>query len=162
MPQLNRRNFLSLGASLGAAGLFSPWDFRSANSAFAQAPAVEKSAVELITPDTQRAIDRGLAYLARQQIKTGRDKGCFGVNGYAGGVAVSGLGGLAFMCGGSAPGDGPYGKEVDRSVEFILRNTQDSGFISVGNQGRDNMYGHGFATLFLSQAYGMTMRSDVD
>ena len=162
MPELNRRNFLSLGSAAMLAGASgAAGGLLGAAAAVGQEPVAEKTALELITPDTQRAIDRGLVYLARQQIKTGRDKGCFGVNGYAGGVAVCGLGGLAFMCGGSAPGDGPYGREVDRCVEFLLKNTHDTGFISVGAQGRDNMYGHGFATLFLSQAYGMTMRSDV-
>jgi len=161
MMEFNRRRLLSMGASLGVSAVLPLGSKWLGKSAAAAEPENEKTALELITPETQQAIDRALVYLARQQIKTGRDKGSFGVNGYAGGVAVSGLGGLAFMCGGSAPGDGPYGKEVDRSVEFILKNTQESGFISVGTQGRDNMYGHGFATLFLSQAYGMTMRSDV-
>ena len=65
------------------------------------------------------------------------------------------------MCGGNPPDDGPYGKHVERSVDFLLNNTQPTGFISVTGRGRDNMYGHGFATLFLSQAYGMSQRQTI-
>jgi len=137
----------------------------SGSPTFAQPPSAgdsgTKSALEYITPETQAAVNRGLAYLARKQTKIGRDRGAFGASGYSGGVAVSGLAGLAFMCGGSAPGDGPYAKNVELSVDFLMRNTAETGFIAVTPNGRDNMYGHGFATLFLSQAYGMSMRDDV-
>ena len=36
-----------------------------------------------------------------------------------GGVAVCSLAGLAFMCSGSPPGQGPFGKNIDRCVKFI-------------------------------------------
>ena len=37
---------------------------------------------------------------------------------------------------------------------------QDNGYISAPS-GLDRMYGHGFATLFLAEAYGMSQRRDV-
>lgn len=120
----------------------------------------EKSPAELITPDTQRAVDRGLAYLARRQIRSGKLKGAFGPTGYAGGVAVTGLAGLAYMCGGNPPGQGEYGENVDMCVEFLLNNTRSTGYIAVPS-GHDNMYGHGFATLFLSEVYGMSQEEEV-
>jgi len=61
---------------------------------------------KLVDAKTKKAIERGLKFLARKQIKTGNVKGGFGQGGYAGGVATCGLGGLAFMCNGSAPGEG--------------------------------------------------------
>lgn len=126
------------------------------------ASATNKTADDVMTPQTHRAIERGLSFLSRRQIKSGQDKGAFGRSGYAAGVAVGGLGGLAFMCGGSAPGDGPYGKNVDYCVEFIVNNTLDTGYISLKRGGgTDNMYGHGFATLFLAQAYGMSQRPEI-
>jgi hypothetical protein len=93
---------------------------------------------------------------------SGQAEGAFGHGGYAGGVAVSSLAGLAFMCSGSPPGQGPFGKQIDRSVKFITRCVQESGYISVPGFGQDNMYGHGFATLFLSEVYGMSDRGDID
>ena len=123
---------------------------------------VKNATAEAITPDTQRAIDRGLAWLSKRQVASGRNKGAFGHSGYQGGVAVCGLSGLAFMCGGSPPGQGPYGRNVDKCVEYLVSCVQESGFISVPGSGMDNMYGHGFGMLFLSEAYGMSTRSDAD
>ncbi len=122
----------------------------------------EKSPAELITPKAQKAIDRGLAFLARRQIKTGRNKGAFGLSGYSCGVATCSLSGLAFMCGGNAPNEGRYGKYVNRCIDYILANVRDSGYIALkDNRVHENMYGHGFAMLFLAEVYGMTMKSQV-
>jgi prenyltransferase beta subunit len=115
-----------------------------------------------MTPDLERAVERGLAFLARRQITRGGGKGSFGTAGYSGGVAVCALSGLAFMTGGNPPGRGPYGKHVDRCVEFLVKNTNQQGYIAAPGGGRDRMYGHGFATLFLAEAYGMSMHQDQD
>ena len=122
----------------------------------------EKSPAQLISGKTQRVIDKGLAYLKRTQIKTGRNRGAFANSGMAGGVATASLGGLALMCGGHAPGQGPYGKAIDLCVEFVMKNVRDTGYIAMSDNGaRENMYGHGFSMLFLSQAYGMTQKAEI-
>ena len=147
MFDLSRRGFLTAASSVaGVAGL--------AGIARAQDEAKSEKAKEWITPDTQRAIDRGLSWLSKRQITTGRNIGAFGHGGYQGGVAVCGLSGLAFMCGGSPPGQGPYGKNVDKCVDFLLSCVGDTGYIAVPGVGQDNMYGHGFATLFLAEHEG--------
>jgi hypothetical protein len=118
----------------------------------------ERTAVDFITPEADRASARGLALLAAKQ----HEDGSFGSGGFARDVAICGLAGMAFMAGGSTPGRGPYGEHVDRCVDYILENTQESGFINVAGSGSHGpMYGHGFATLFLAEAYGMTRRNDV-
>ena len=123
-----------------------------------QADDIERSAAELITREGQRAIDRGLEFLARQQ----HEDGSFGTSGYSHNVAVCGLAGMAFMAGGSTPDRGPYGKQVARCLDFVLQNAQDSGFINVlGSNDHGPMYGHGFATLFLAECYGMSPRADL-
>ena len=153
MTTPDRREFLAggLAASLAVAGL--------RRAALADAPAdLEKAAGEMITSAAGRAIERGLALLAARQ----EEDGAFGSGGYSRNVAVCGLAGMAFMSAGSTPGRGPYGRQVDRCVEFILANTQESGFINVTSASSHGpMYGHGFATLFLAEAYGMSMRSDI-
>jgi Prenyltransferase and squalene oxidase repeat len=154
LPHVSRRKCLS---AIAATATLAPYWGRTQEK-----NTDRTNAAEAITPETQRAIDRGLAWLAKQQIASGRNKGAFGHGGYQGGVAVCGLSGLAFMCGGSPPGQGPYGRNVDKCVEFLLTCVQDSGFISVPGVGMDNMYGHGFASLFLSEAYGMSTRPDAD
>ena len=180
---MGRRRFQTLLASslLGASCLPSglswgatssrPWltpdpsPFRPAPSAFRpdrKASKNEKSPEELITPATKKSIRKGLEYLKRAQVKSGRNRGAFANSGLGGGVATCGLAGLAFMCGGNAPNEGEYGKSVEMCVEYILKNVTDSGYIQVRNAGiNENMYGHGFAMLFLSQAYGMTQRREI-
>ena len=122
----------------------------------------QKTAAELMTPKTQTAIDRGLRFLMGKQLTNGPNRGAYGLSGYACGVAVSSLSGLAMMCSGSTPGDGPYGKQVNRSVEFVMSQVRDKGYIArADNSARENMYGHGFAMLFLSEAYGMTQKTEL-
>ena len=142
---IGRREFL---AGLGAAGVYYC-------AGLQRAAAAERDVA--ITPAADRAVQRGLSFLAREQKTGGQWGGAFGVSGYSSGVAVTSLAGLAMMCSGDAPGEGIYGQNIDRCVDFVLRHVQDTGFISVNN-GMDQMYGHGFATLFLSQAYGMVRR----
>ncbi len=156
MRHVSRRKFLSHGAALtlGSLAVAHPVCGQQNRSG------ATRSGSKGITPVTQRAIDRGLAHLAKRQFARGRNKGAFGTAGYSGGVAVCGLGGLAFMCGGSPPGEGPYGEHVDRCIDFIVRCMRPDGYISAP-RGQDQMYGHGFATLFLAQAYGMSHRRDV-
>jgi hypothetical protein len=149
---LGRRRFLARvvagGASLG-------W---LAHSGWAEPTDPEKSGAKLITPATARAIERGLNLLATRQ----DDDGSFRSGGYSRNVAICALAGMAFMSEGSTPGRGPHGRNVDRCIDYLLANTQESGFINVPNASSHGpMYGHGFATLFLSECYGMTMRADI-
>jgi len=151
MTLINRRQILATGALASPAALLPTGRCQAAP---------DKRRNQQIPREVQKAIDSGLAFLGGQQISSGRARGSFGRGGHAGGVAVCGLAGLAFMSNGNPPDQGPYGEKVDRCLDFIVNNTSDRGYISSPG-GRDNMYGHGFATLFLSQAYGMTNRKDV-
>src|SRR5262249_33239700 len=72
------------------------------------------------------------------------------------------LAGLAFMANGSTPGRGPYGPQIDRALEFVMANTEPSGFIAIRQAATHGpMYSHGFGTLFLAESYGMTRREDI-
>ena len=69
--------------------------------------------------------------------------------------AFTALAGLAFMGDGNIPGRGQFGDNVKKCVEYILANCTETGLITTdANSGP--MYGHGFATLFLGEVYGMT------
>lgn len=165
MTNLDRRRILLGTAGLAlsaAAGQRSLWAQDEAEDAPQGRVDPDRAGAELITADAQRAINRAMAYLSRKQVKVGRGKGAFGTSGYSSGVATCSLSGLGFMAAGNPPGQGPYGKNVDLCVDFIVRSTQDTGFITaVGGRSNDQMYGHGFATLFLAEVYGMTLREDV-
>ena len=106
---------------------------------------------EELTEATQKAIDRGLAALATKQTSDGS----FGDGGSSRHAGISALCGMAFMQAGNLPGRGKYGPQVEKCVNFIVSATQESGLICVDNF-TPPMYGHGFATLFLAEVYGMT------
>lgn len=119
---------------------------------------VEKEAAREITPEAEQAIKQGLTFLAAQQ----HPDGSFGTGGYRGNVALTALAGMAFLSSGSTPGRGPYGEQITQCVDNLLANTQQSGFIvhqAAASHGP--MYGHGFATLFLAESYGMSPRPEV-
>lgn len=104
-----------------------------------------------ITAASQRAIDRGLAYLAAQQHEDGSYPGLQ----FERHVGTTALACLAFMSHGDLPGRGTYGANVARGLDFILRNAQPTGLIAA-EVSHGPMYGHGFATLFLGEVYGQT------
>ncbi|MBN1910082.1 MAG: prenyltransferase [Pirellulales bacterium] len=113
----------------------------------------EQTAGELITPETQQAIDRALVELASRQ----QENGSFGAAHLQGNVAITALAGMALMAGGSTPDRGPYGQNVTRALDYILAHSQPSGYIiAEGTTSQGPMYGHGFATLFLAECYGMS------
>ncbi len=108
----------------------------------------------MITPETQQAIDRGLAYLARVQY----EDGSFGTNIYYSNVAITSLAALAMMAGGHQPGRGTYGRVVSRALDFVLdsEDPNEPGYLhNRGSNAHGPMYSHGFGTLFLSEVYGM-------
>ena len=127
------------------------------SSAAGAEPDAEQSAAKLITPAAQRSIERGLKWLAAGQ----HDDGGFGSGPLRGNVAVSALAGMAMMSDGSTPGRGPYGGPVSRCVDYLLACAQPSGFIAGPDASRGPMYGHGFATMFLAECYGMSPRPEL-
>lgn len=104
-----------------------------------------------ITPEARQAIERGLAQLATMQAPDGS----FGAQRYGRHVGITGLACLAFMADGHLPGRGAYGPVVERGLAFVLNSATESGLIAADTS-HGPMYGHGFATLFLGEIYGMT------
>lgn len=95
--------------------------------------------------------ERGLAWLASKQ---GSD-GSFGnLSHYGPHVGITGLAGMAFLSDGHTPGRGKYGKVVRGCVSFIVKHGSESGLLAAETS-HGPMYGHGFATLFLGEIYGM-------
>jgi hypothetical protein len=118
----------------------------------------EKAAAKLITPAAERAIERGLTFLARRQ----NAEGTFGSGNYRGNVGVVSLAAMALMAGGSTPTRGPQGPRVALALDYVLASEQGSGYIVSNLFPSDRpMYGHGFATLFMAECYGMSRRPEV-
>ena len=128
-----------------------------AANAAAEQQQTERSGAKLITPAAQQAIDRGLSWLVARQ----HEDGSFGAGAYRGNTAVTGIAGMALVAGGSTPGRGPHGLQVQRTVDSLLASAQPSGFITSAAAGHGPMYGHGFATMFLAECYGMSPRAEL-
>jgi hypothetical protein len=151
--QATRRRFLAASALALAGGSLS-------GKLFAQNGPLnpEAAAADLIKPETQAAIDRGLAWLAARQ----NEDGAFGGSGYGRNVAVVSLAGMAFLAGGHTPGRGEYGEAVNRCLSYVLAASDESGFVcEAEHTSHGPMYDHGFATLFLAECYGMSPDSEV-
>ena len=142
-----------LAMFVGLVTLFGPWSEATAQ----QALSPEESAMQMMAP-AETAITNGLAYLANSQ----QPDGSFPGRGIGRNPAVVALAGMAFLCNGSTPTRGPYGEHAQRCVDYLCANTQPNGFIAIeGATSHGPMYGHGFAALFLAEAYGMSPREDV-
>lgn len=102
-----------------------------------------------ITAETQKAIKKGLDWLAKTQSSEG-GWGDMGNND----VALTALAGLAFLANGSTPKRGPYADHVSRAVSYLLnRSDPATGLIAATNGSL--MHCHGYAMLFLGEVYGM-------
>ncbi len=100
-----------------------------------------------ITPESDAALKRGLAWLAANQGPDG--------NWESNDLGLVSMGALAFLSAGHTPGVGRYGQVVDRALGYVLRNAKSSGLINIADPQRD-LYNHGLSTFVLGQADGMT------
>lgn len=118
------------------------------------------------TPESERAVEKGLQYLAGHQQADGH----WSSGGYTGDVSITAFALLAFLASGHQPGRGRYGLVLNEAVDFLARSVRMNGQFgamglvrgdpSAGQMGPP-MYGHGFATLALAEVYGMTKRRDL-
>jgi len=132
-------------------GLAGPTAIAQVATAPERESAVNSAADGEMTAALDLAVERGLAQLATQQQPDGAfEGGRFGKN-----VAITALACLAFMADGNLPGRGAYGDVVERGLEFVLANSAENGLVAA-DAANGPMYGHGFATLFLGEVYGMT------
>jgi hypothetical protein len=107
-------------------------------------------------PRSEVAVARGLMWLVRQQSADGRFRldGMFKDPGAANDTAGTGLGLLPFLGAGKThkpSKDNAYDKTVERALRFLM-SRQDPKRGELGG----GMYGHGIATIALSEAYGLS------
>lgn len=115
------------------------------------ASAENKPLEDEITPELDAAIEKGLEYLIKEQ----NEDGSFGSGRFGKNIAVTAVACIALLGDGNLPGRGPYGKNVEKGLEFVLKSSTETGLLAADST-NGPMYGHGFATLFLGEVYGMT------
>jgi hypothetical protein len=101
---------------------------------------------DTVPAQVEQMYERGLRYLATKQNKEGSWDDSQGDE-----PGVVGLAVVAFLAHGEDPNHGPYAKNIERGINYILsQQNATNGYIG------SSMYSHGFATLALAEAYGMT------
>jgi hypothetical protein len=123
--------------------------------------------VKFSTPKIDYAIDKGLLWLARHQLRDGgwgfdhRVGECRGRCSHPGTksgarIAATGLALMPFLGAGHSPEQGEYQEVVAGGINFLIKNTSRHGSLW---QPQGRMYGHGIATLALCECYGVLTQS---
>lgn len=108
-----------------------------------------------INPRLEEAVRKGFEYLRRQQ----KPDGSFGQGRFGQHVGVTSLCAISLMADGNIPGRGEFGECVQKALDFVLDHSTETGLL-VSDETHGPMYGHGFATLFLGEIYGMNQQDD--
>jgi hypothetical protein len=104
---------------------------------------------EAATPDVDRAVPRGLDWLASHQARVGR----WTANNGRYPTAMTAMAGIALLCEGSTTTQGKYAANIRRAVDYLIDRSRPNGLIGDSDDDRYT-YGHGFSMLFLSQILG--------
>ena len=142
----SERRGLALAAALAAA-LF-------AGASFAQD---EPSIAKEISPDAEKVLEGGLAYLAHNQAPDG-SLGESTNKSFR--LATTSLAGLAWLAAGSTPTRGRHKEELKKAIEYVVaqRDSERIPLTYFGKPAHDEagrMHAHGMALLFLAESYGM-------
>lgn len=123
------------------------------------------------TPETEAAVEKGLAFLAKIQFGDGHwslnrlpqplpgDEKTFGLAEMHGDTAATAMSLLAFLGAGYTHQEPKYKETVERGLRWIIRNQLNNGQLfrsETDSTLYTQFYGHGLATIALCEAYGMT------
>ena len=96
----------------------------------------------------QADVTAALRWLAQAQ-------GADGSWGQVNKLAITGMAGLALLASGSTPQRGPYAQNITRALQFVLATqAEDKKALQHASSGYSAIHNHGYALLFLTQAYG--------
>jgi hypothetical protein len=163
---VTRRVALGVGAVVAGATALAPAlgppGRAAAQEHLTPTPLSEGAAVEELDHETLDAIDRGITWLAGEQLDS---SGRWPSNPQRYQMSVTALAGLALLAHGDTPDSGRHARAVRKAVEWVLASQKGAdakwpGLIFDGAETFDQedrpMHGHGFALLFLAEAYGQT------
>ena len=158
-----RKSLCFAGAILAAVALTSRGGAQDVTEDRDKAPDAPASSMDVLTPrqwqDVDASVDRGLAWLASQQQQDGSY-----LTLPSGQPGITGLAVMAHLAAGHVPGEGPYGRQLEQAIRYILRTQQADGLFSYarpqgrasrGNASHAATYNHAIAGLTLGEVYGM-------
>lgn len=111
---------------------------------FAEVEGVQRTKITRLSADVIKAINRGLEFI----VTTQNENGSFGKSNRPGGTALALM---SFMVQGHIPGEGKYGKQMSKGIDYLV-SIEKNGYLH--DDTSRGMYEHGLATLALSEAWG--------
>ncbi len=111
------------------------------------------SAAEELQPKFQAVVDKGLDYLAKNQLRDGHWEG----NGGQYPTTITAMCGMTMLMEGSTIREGKYAERIRKAADWLMDRCQRNGLIGNPNNPTESqryMYGHGYGLLFLAQIYG--------
>jgi chemotaxis protein histidine kinase CheA len=119
------------------------------------------------SPETERAVERGLAWLAQHQAPNGswsihgftaqcKEHQCDGPGSFQSDTAATGLALLAFLGAGYTHQSGQYQDTVARGLKWLTSEQKPDGDLFNGDAPYVRLYSHSMAAIALCEAYGMT------
>ena len=101
-------------------------------------------------PKVERAISRGLDWLANTQSRVGH----WSANEGRYPTAMTALAGMALLAEGSTTTQGKYAANLRKAVDYLTSRSRANGLIGDPRSDDRYTYGHGYSMLFLSQVLG--------
>ncbi len=96
------------------------------------------------------AIVQGLEFLAKGQ----QPSGAWSVGRLGESTATTSLAVMSFLAAGHVPGEGPYGRQLERGIRWVVDHQRPDDMI-VHRRSHGPMYSHGISTLMLAEVVGM-------
>ena len=131
--------------------------------------ALRKEAIQALGGNeaSEKAVEAGLAWLARHQHPDGRwsihgfhtqckDHRCTGPGSFQSDTAATGLSLLAFLGAGYTHRSGKHQQTVSRALTWLLSHQKQNGDLFYGEAKFVWLYSHGMASIALCEAYGMS------
>lgn len=100
----------------------------------------------------QSAIDGGLGWLARTQVKEGPEAGSWQCSNRRYTPAVTSLAGLAFLANGYLPDRGEYGEVIRAALDYVVGQMGPGGYMGQGDP--SGMYIHAICAVFGLSCFG--------
>ncbi len=115
---------------------------------FGQEPEIRFGAA--VPPEVESIYDRGLEWLAKNQLEDGSWPGGSDGHGGDGNCGITGMCIMAFLASGEDPNFGRYREPIRKAVRSLIRSQNArTGYLP------GSMYHHGFAMLGLAEVYGV-------
>jgi hypothetical protein len=97
-----------------------------------------------------QSIVQALRYISTEQ----QPNGAWRISSSGDSTAATSLAVMSFMASGHVPGEGPYGRQLSRGIDWVISKQKPNGML-VFERGHGPMYSHGISTLMLAEVAGM-------